>query len=242
MVTKDEILAAIKREAAANGGVPLGEKRFVRETDIPPHAWKGRYWARWSDALREAGLETRAWGPVGSLSDDALAETLADITRDLGRFPTDPELRLRRRSDPTLPHAAVYRDRFGSVDAQRARVFDFAAAHDEYADVAAILQPGLSRDRPTPQRPEAPLVTGSVYLFKSGDFHKVGRSNSVGRRAYEVALQLPERVEVVHEIETDDPDGIEVYWHRRFAAKRANGEWFRLGADDVAAFRRRKYM
>jgi hypothetical protein len=62
----------------------------------------------------------------------------------------------------------------------------------------------------------------------------------VGRRSYEVALQLPERLEVVHEIETDDPEGIERYWHQRFASKRTNGEWFLLTDADVTAFKRRK--
>jgi hypothetical protein len=76
--------------------------------------------------------------------------------------------------------------------------------------------------------------------MRSGAHHKIGRSNHVGRRSYEVALQLPERLEVVHEIETDDPEGIERYWHQRFAAKRTNGEWFALSDDDVRAFMRRK--
>ena len=78
--------------------------------------------------------------------------------------------------------------------------------------------------------------------MKSGRFYKVGRSNSAGRREYELAIQLPERATKIHEIRTDDPVGIEEYWHKRFESRRKNGEWFELNASDIKAFRRRKFL
>lgn len=95
-------------------------------------------------------------------------------------------------------------------------------------------------DSPGPTFDEPEI--GFVYLIKSGRFHKIGKTNSVGRREYELALQLPEPATAVHSIRTDDPSGIEAYWHKRFDAKRKNGEWFELETADVAAFKRRRFM
>ena len=83
---------------------------------------------------------------------------------------------------------------------------------------------------------------GFVYLLKANRYFKIGRSSSFERRSRELAIQLPERAETVHVIRTDDPIGIELYWHRRFESKRKNGEWFELSAKDVKAFKRRKFM
>lgn len=73
---------------------------------------------------------------------------------------------------------------------------------------------------------------GEVYLAKSGRYYKIGRTNDRVRRGLELKIQLPEKLDLIRAIVTD-PSGVEAYWHRRFEAKRMQGEWFDLTAAEV---------
>ena len=55
VMDKRHILLEIARTAALNGGVTLGRERFFQETGIKESDWMGKFWARWSDAVKEAG-------------------------------------------------------------------------------------------------------------------------------------------------------------------------------------------
>ena len=75
-----------------------------------------------------------------------------------------------------------------------------------------------------------------------GKHYKIGRTASPGRREYDLAVQMPEKLTLVHSIRTDDPVGIEAHWHKRFERLRTNGEWFELSSQDVKTFKRRTFM
>lgn len=150
---------------------------------------------------------------------------------------------MKARQTPGFPSRNTF-TRFGGKASLAARLLRFCREREGYEDVAAICAPlvSISTGRKDNGARLSEAVLGSVYLLKAGRFYKVGRSNAVGRRERELAIQLPQKARLVHSIKTDDPAGIEAYWHRRFEARRGNGEWFELTAEDVSAFRRRKFM
>jgi hypothetical protein len=242
MFTKAHVLSEIARTAKANGGVPLGRLRFYAETGIKETDWLGKYWARWGDAVREAGLTPNTL-QVG-YGEEHLLERLASLAREIGRFPERTEIQLKARRDEKFPNARTFQ-RLGSKKALAEKLTTFCKSRSGYDDVLSLCIPVVGTvlaDADADSSSGAEETLGYVYLLKSGRYYKIGRTNAAGRRERELAIQLPERASNVHSIKTDDPVGIEDYWHRRFSDRRKNGEWFELTAKDVAAFKRRKLM
>lgn len=237
---KSYILKEIARTAEDNGGIALGRKRFLEATGIKESDWLGKYWAKWSDAVREAGYVPDQMRT--GFADEYVLEKYAELVEELGHIPTSAELRMKCRTTPDFPSHNTF-SRFGSKQHLINRLHAFCAEISDRETAAEICSPHI---KPIEKKEAADLDQsdsfGHVYLIKSGRFYKIGRTKSVSRRERELAIQLPEPAETIHTIATDDAPGIEAYWHQRFASRRKNGEWFELSAIDVKAFRRRKFM
>jgi hypothetical protein len=135
---KEQILQEIRRTAEANGGTALGKGRFATETGIHEHDWRGRYWARWSDAVTEAGCQPNQL--QGRYAEDEVLSKLVGEIRRLGRMPTVAELNLRRREDNTFPSAGVF-ERFGAKTAWAGKVANYCRDRADHADVLEIVTP-----------------------------------------------------------------------------------------------------
>lgn len=240
---KDYILNEIKRTAEENGGVALGMDRFYEFTGIKRADWYGIFWTKWSDAIRESGYEPNKFSsPAYDL--ELLITKIIEQIRELRRFPTRPEFKMRGYNDKTFPSMTTLTTRFGTKREMAIKINEFCKSNTGYDDVIAICSE-IINDPILLFKPEAKkelVGDGCVYLFKVGKFYKIGKSNHFGRREYELNIQLPEKGQRIHIISTDDPAGIESYWHRRFENRRKNGELFELNPEDIKAFKRRKFM
>ena len=237
-MNKQQILEEIRRISRGAGGIAPGKRAFETVTGIRESDWLGKLWVRWNDAVTEAGCVPNQ--KRVAYSDAFLIEHLVTLIRELGHYPVEAELRMKARCDASFPNSKTFR-RFGSKRQIVAKVLEFCMANDKFGDIVAMCPPmfaGHEQDTSPDGRKEPQL--GFVYLIKHGTRreYKIGRTNNTLRREGEIGIELPEKIEPIHVIQTDDPAGVEAYWHRRFSAKRLRNEWFALAADDVKAFKR----
>ncbi len=201
---------------------------FARRTGISSHQWAGVHWLTWNEAVAEAGFPPNS--RCRRINDDVLLASLAKVIRKVGRYPTRVELRYHCLRDPELPNPwPIFR--LGRKVELVARLLEFCGRRAGFEDVRALCA--------ADGRPDVAFV----YLGHCAGLHKIGRTINVERRAKQLSANHPTAdVEMIHAIQTDDPHGVEAYWHNRFADKRVQGEWFALNDDDVQTFRKRTFM
>ena len=242
MPTREHIINEIRRIAKRNGRAP-GRESFEKETGVRRSEWHGVHFRSWGDAVREAGYEPNAM--QRRYSPEHVLRKYAEAVRYFGRIPAEIDLRGYSRDRKDFPGHSTFTNHFGTKDGLIAALAKWVRESGEFPDLVDLLPEPAEIDS-SPPSAEVDSSTspaeGYVYLLKSGNHYKIGRSDQLERRVREIRVALPEELTLEHTIRTDDPSGIEAYWHRRFAPQRAKGEWFQLTGADVRAFKRRKYQ
>ncbi|MCP4201279.1 MAG: GIY-YIG nuclease family protein [bacterium] len=238
---KKHILAEIRRTAVGNGGLPWSSRRFEAETGIKESEWAGVHWARWADAVEEAGFSRKTLAQASD--EEALLDAYIQLIRYLGRFPVRNELRMRARSSLESAHDDGFNNRWGGKVQTAARILAYCRSVGGYEDVASICAPIAARaaDKSESGLGKAEENIGYVYLAQFQQSHyRIGRTKRVSQSEAELSAALPAKAKIIHAIKTDDPVGIEAYWQRRFEDRPRRGEWLTLTDEDVRAFKRRK--
>jgi hypothetical protein len=233
-----EILMLLRDIAEAEGG-DVSLRRFLTLSGLKEKQVVGAHWPTWNAAKSEAGLGTVAFVRP-RINEERALPAFAELISHLGKWPTQSELRLARKRDEAIPSVQVSWRLLRDHDFLK-RLRAFSETKPQLA-VVAKLATARSHDSIGVETTRTP-ITGHVYMMKSGRRYKIGHTTSPTRRHREVRLDLPEPTDLVHSIETDDPKGIETYWHVRFKEKRVRDtEFFELTAGDVAAFKKRRFQ
>jgi hypothetical protein len=196
MRDKQFILDEIRRIAATNGGEPVGVRRFETETGIAEHDWRGSHWARWGDALSEAGFAPLEWNT--GLSVEEILEVLANLVRQHGKYPTVSEILLAKRKDQAVPTPKALGRKLGTKVEAIAKLRSYCSTREEFADVSAILaDESIGANQVIDSRNSTTgasklKAAGYIYLVKSGKLYKIGYSENHWRRKGELHKQTSE--------------------------------------------------
>ena len=239
-MTKEQILAKLRVLAKEYGG-HISEDRFLKETGLSRRQFLGKYWVKWNDVLDDAGFQTKRFF-TPKVDDDVIVKSFAGLIEKLGRWPTIYEQKIEHNVNELFPSEHVIR-RFKNEKSLPLAIEDYCESNNVFPLATKIARERRESEKTESQSVHHSPIAGYVYMMKSGRRYKIGKTNSPSRRHREIKLDLPDPTTLVHAIETDDPTGIETYWHKRFDSKRVRDtEFFDLDASDVAAFKRRKYQ
>lgn len=89
-------------------------------------------------------------------------------------------------------------------------------------------------------------VGGHVYILAGKEegegLFKIGQTTDISTRIPALRIQCPWPTELLHRVGCAVPLDAEAIFHREYASKRANGEWFRLTEEDLKEIRSVSYI
>lgn len=241
---KETLRLAIQATCTAEGR-PVGRRKFREVTGIPDSAWYGKLYATWGDALEDAGFCRNSKNTRVDAA--AIRDQYRRIIDHLGMVPSNAQLRLTLRNFAGFHSHNTFHTAYPQKRTLIRAISAMPETSDEVKDICYnwlekhnVAEDGEPNDERLPEG--IGIQSGLVYMLQSGNFFKIGRSDSIERRLKSISVAMPHAVELIHTIKTDDMVGIELYWHRRFKAHRLNGEWFDLPKQEIDAFLKRKIM
>ncbi len=237
MFTKDEIIKEIQKYTQLNDGKTPSESSFYENTDVNRYE-RMKHWSNYGELVREAGLTPNKFDKT-KYSHDQLCEIFITVIREKRKWPTRGDLDVKHHNDLSFPNSATFYKKLGLTRNLAKTILEFVENKKKYKDIVEICNLVFEGFENLDRTSEDPLVSkGFVYLGKQHGDYKIGKAKDANRRREDITLLGSEPFKLIHEIETDDMDGIEKYWHTRFTSKRKRGEWFNLNSSDVKAFKR----
>jgi hypothetical protein len=164
-ITREHVIAEIRRIADACGGAPPGMKTFHAKTGIKEHQIRGVLWATWSEALQEAGYTPNSL--TAAIPADDLLAYAANLARDLGRIPSKEHIKLASRQNVGFPSVTTFYKRFGNQPGLIAAMKEWVEGKKEFQEVASLLSTHKSKGKPSPSEASPSPISDIAQLSES---------------------------------------------------------------------------
>jgi len=238
MLTKEEILKLIRKRTKENGDKTPGQKNFYEYAEIGIYDLHKFGWSNYGELVREAGLTPNKFDNT-KYNHEQLCEMFIGVIREREKWPTRGDLDVKHHNNSNFPNSATFYSKLGLTINLAKTILGFIEDKEAYEDIIEICNLVLKGSEDRDESSEGGDVTsGFVYLGKQHGDYKIGKTKNANRRRDDISLLGSEPFELIHEIKTDDMDGVEKYWHGRFKSRWKRGEWFNLSRADIKAFKR----
>jgi len=246
MFTKEEVIKRLQKWSAENNGRTPGEQNFYENIQIGIYDLHKLGWANWRELVVAAGLIPNKFDKT-KYSSDQLCDLFIGAIREKNKWPTRGELEVKHHQDFNFPDAGTFYKKLGLVlnGDLPSTILKYIKGKKGYDDVIKVCNSSIEKNIDSEESSAIGKI-GYVYLLKSrlgsATAYKIGKTNDPERRMIELNQPSNEQY-LIWKIETDDPSGVEKYWHDRFVSKRlyphkAKTEWFKLNSSDIKSFKR----